>query len=275
MAYLPYHEVDGPEGAPAVVLAGSLGSTLAMWDPQLPRLTRRHRVVRFDLRGHGGSAAPAGPYTLADLGGDVLALLDSLGIARASVCGLSLGGMIAQWLAIDAPSRVERLVVCCSSPHLPPAQTWSERAWSVLSAGGTEPIQDAVLGRWLTPAYAAAHPEVREWFRGMLASCQAEGYAGCCAAIGAMDLRGELERIAVPTLVITAPGDESIPPAHGAQIAAAVPGARLVELAGGAHLASVERADEVTTLIGDFLERHLGDTEGPDADGGAGGGGGA
>jgi 3-oxoadipate enol-lactonase len=251
--FRPYFEVDGPEGAPPLVLAGSLGSTLAMWGPQLPRLTERHRVVRFDLRGHGGSAAPDGPYAMSDLGGDVLAVLDALGLARASFCGISIGGMIGLWLAIHAPERVERLVVVSSSAHVPPAEAWSERAWTVLSAGGTDPIADAVVGRWLTPEYASEHPEMRAWLRDMLTSAQPEGYAGCCAAIGAMDLRDGLPGITAPTLVITAPRDESIPPAHGEALAAAIPGARLVGLSDGAHLVSVERADEVTDLIESFL----------------------
>jgi 3-oxoadipate enol-lactonase len=224
-----------------------------MWGPQLPRLTERHRVVRFDLRGHGGSPAPDGPYTMADLGGDVLAVLDALGLARASFCGISIGGMIGLWLAIHAPERIERLIVCSSSAHVPPAEAWSERAWTVLSAGGTDPIADTVIGRWLTPDYAREHREIRAWLHSMITSTHPEGYAGCCAAIGGMDLRDRLAEIVVPTLIITAPHDESIPPAHGEALAAAIPGARLVVLSGGAHLVSVERADEVTDLIESFL----------------------
>lgn len=252
--FRPYFEVDGPEGAPALVLAGSLGSTLAMWGPQLPRLTEHRRVVRFDLRGHGGSGAPDGPYAMSDLAGDVLSVLDALGLARASFCGISIGGMIGLWLAIHAPERVERLAVISSSAHLPPADAWSERAWTVLSAGGTDPIADTVVGRWLTPEYAGAHPEIRSWLHDMIAATNPEGYAGCCAAIGGMDLRAELPSIAAPTLILTAPRDESIPPAHGAALAAAIPGARLVALSDGAHLVSVERADEVTALIEEFLD---------------------
>jgi len=246
-------EIAGPDDAPPLLMGGSLGTTLAMWDPQVAELSVRHRLVRFDHRGHGGSPVPDGPYTIAQLGQDVLALMDRLGLARAAYCGLSIGGMVGQWLAINAPERIDRLVLICTSAYLPPAEGWHERAAAVRAAGTPEVVADAVLARWFTPGYAEGHPEVVARYRAMIASSPADGYAGCCEAIAAMDLRDGLPGITAATLVIAGRQDPSIPPEHGARIADAVPGARLEVLDPGAHLASVERADAVTPLIADHL----------------------
>lgn len=248
-----HHVEAGPPGAPAVVLLNALGSTLEIWDRQVDALAERHRVVRFDLRGHGRSPVPAGPYALADLGGDVVALLDRLGVERAALCGVSLGGMVAMWLAAHAPERVDRLVLCCTSARMGPPDAMRERA-AVARTQGTAALADAVAARWLTPAYAAEHPAQLRRLRDMIAATPDEGYAGCCEAIATMDLDGALERIAAPTLVIAAADDPSTPPDHGARIARRVPGARMTVVAHAAHLAQIEQADEVTGL----LLRHLG-----------------
>jgi 3-oxoadipate enol-lactonase len=243
----------GPEDAPVLLLGGSLGTTLDMWDPQVPELSRTHRVIRFEHRGHGGSPVPNGPYTIDELGADVVTMLDRLGLARISYCGLSIGGMVGQWLAINAPERIDRLILLCTAPHLPPASSWLERAAAVREAGTPEVVADAVLGRWFTPEYAASHPDIVARYRAMISSIDPEGYAGCCEAIAGMDLRAGLASITAPTLVIAGRQDPSIPPEHGEAIAAAVPGARFELLDPGAHLASVERADAVTPLIAEHL----------------------
>jgi 3-oxoadipate enol-lactonase len=246
-------EQSGPPGAPAVLLGSSLGTTLEMWSPVLPGLADRWRIVRFDHRGHGRSPIPEGPYDMADLGGDVLALLDRLGVSRASYVGVSLGGMVGLWLAAHAPARIDRLVCVCSSAYLPPAENWAARAASVREAGSVAAIADAVLARWFTPSYAQRHPEVIAWMGAMLRETPPEGYAACCGAIERMDLRDDLAQITAPTLAIGAAEDPSIPPEHSQAIAAGVPGARLEIVPHGAHLAAIERAQEVTALI----ERHL------------------
>lgn len=243
-------ELDGAEDAPAVLLGPSLGTRTTMWDAQVPTLAARSRVVRFDLPGHDGSPAPPGPYTIEQLAGQVLELLDELGIERCCYCGVSLGGMIGQWLAAHAPRRIERLVVCASSPHMPPTAQWIERARSVRASGSVEVVADAVLGRWLTPAFAEANPRTRASLRAMLAACDPQGYAACCEAIAAMDLRADLRLIEAPTLVICGTEDPVAPPrGHGELIAAGVRRGRLVALSPGAHLVSLERAAEVTELI--------------------------
>jgi len=249
-----HHEQSGPEdGAPVVLLGSSLGTTLEMWTPAVAALERRHRIVRFDHRGHGRSPLPPGPCEVADLGGDVLALLDRLRLERVSYVGVSLGGMVGMWLAAHAPERIERLVCVCSSAYLPPPEVWAARAASVREAGSVGVLSDSVLERWFTRAYAEAHPDVMAWMDTMLCECPAEGYAACCGVVEHLDLRGDLGLIRAPTLVIAAAEDPSTPPEHSATIADGVPGARLEVLPQGAHLAAIERADEVVALI----ERHL------------------
>jgi 3-oxoadipate enol-lactonase len=245
-------EAIGPEDAPVLVLGGSLGTTLAMWDRVAPLLAEHLRVVRYDGRGHGRSPVPDGPYAIADLGEDVVTLLDRLGVERASYCGLSIGGMVAQWLGAHAGDRLDRLVVCCSASYVPDLG-WDDRAAAVREAGGTAPLAEAVVGRWLTPAFAAERPELREWLLEMLLASPAEGYAACCEAIGGMDLREDRTRIGAPTLVIGAEQDPSLPVEHAREIAAAIPGARLEVLDPGAHLVPVERPDDVATLILDHV----------------------
>lgn len=253
---LHYEEAGAPD-APALVLAGSLGTTLHMWQPQIGPLSERLRVVALDHRGHGRSPVPEGPYTIAEMGGDVLALMDRLGLQRAAFCGLSIGGMVGQWLGINAPERVTRLILICTSGYLPPAESWRERAAAVRAAGTPAVVADAVVGRWFTPDWARGHADVVARHREMISATEAEGYASCCEAIAELDLRAGLASVRAPTLVLVGAQDPSISPAHGEAIAAAVPGARLVALDPAAHLASVERADEVTALITEHLEVKL------------------
>lgn len=247
-----YHTVNGPAGAPPLLLVNSLGSDLTMWRPQAEALADRFQVIRFDLRGHGRSPVPPGPYSLDDLGADALALLDRLDVRRASVCGLSLGGMIGMWLASRGPERVDRLVLCCTSALLGPPSAWADRARTVLTSG-TGAVADAVVARWLTPAYAAAHPRVVGALRTMVAATPAVGYAACCGVIERLDLRPSLAAISAPTLVIAGAGDPATPPAHGEAIAAGIPGASLSVVADAAHLANVERPEVITRLIRDHV----------------------
>ena len=249
-----YHELDGPQDAPVVLLGGSLGSSVRVWDPQVPALARRLRVVRFDHRGHGRSPTPPGPYEIADLAQDVLALMDRLGVQRAHYCGLSIGAMVGMWLGANAPGRVDRLVLMCTSAHMPPASMWAQRAAAVLAAGTPEAVADPIVDRWLTPAYAAAHPKERLRLRDMLVANPPDGDAACCGAIERMDLRRDLARIAAPTLVISGAGDPATAPEHQALIADSIAGARHELVAGAAHLASVEQPQIVTQLILDHLE---------------------
>jgi 3-oxoadipate enol-lactonase len=247
-----HHEVAGPEDAPILLLGGSLGTTLAMWDGQLA-LADSLRLVRFDHRGHGDSPSPPGPYEIADLAGDVLALMDALGVERAHYCGLSIGGMVGMWLAANAPERIDRLVLICTAAHMPPATFWQERAAVVLAAGTIEVIADAVVDRWLTPAFAAEYPDARAKLRAMLVAADPASYAACCGAIERMDLRAQLPRISAPTLVISGADDLATPVDRQRLIATAIPGARREIVSPAAHVAAVEQPEAVSRLIGEHL----------------------
>jgi 3-oxoadipate enol-lactonase len=248
-----HYREDGDPGGKPLLMINSLGADLRMWEPQLPVLGARRRVIRYDARGHGLSPVPEGRYALADFGRDALALLDRLGVASADVCGLSLGGMTAMWLAANAPERVDRLVLCCTSALFGPPEMWAERAATV-RAHGTGAIADAGVARWVTAGFAAAHPDTTKLLRDMIAATPATGYAGACAAIEDMDLRPDLARIGAPTLVIAGADDPATPPAHGALIADGIPGARFEILADAAHLATYQQSDAANRLILEALD---------------------
>ncbi|MFG2062217.1 3-oxoadipate enol-lactonase [Micromonospora sp. NPDC048871] len=241
--------IDGPPEAPVLLLGSSLGTTGAMWQPQVAALAARFRVVRYDHLGHGRSPVPPGPYTIDLLGRAVLELLDDLGVVSAHYAGLSLGGMVGMWLAAHAPDRIDRLALLCTSAFLPPAQGWRSRAETV-RAGGFGDIVDPVVSRWFTPGFAAARPDTVADHRAMLTATPAAGYAACCEAIAAMDLRADLAGVRAPTLVIGAAEDPATPPEHAADLAARIPSARLVVLDDAAHLANVEQPAVVARLLG-------------------------
>jgi len=250
-----HHRLDGPTDAPVLVLAHSLGATHAMWEPQVDALARRFRVLRFDARGHGGSPAPPGPYTLDELGGDALELVNALGVERVRWCGLSLGAMLGMWVASEAPGRVEQLVLACTSAQIGPASMWTERARDARTLGMAA-LADAALERWLTPAFRSERPDVAGWVRAMFAGLDPEGYASCCEAVRDMELLQRLGRIRARTLVIAAGDDPAAPPAeHSEVIARAIPGARLTVLEGARHLANVERPEAFTAAVLDWLDR--------------------
>jgi 3-oxoadipate enol-lactonase len=243
--------VDGPEEAPVLVLGGALGTAGAMWQPQIPVLKERFQVIRYDHRGHGRSPVPHGPYAIYELAQDVLALLEKLDLRRVHLGGLSLGGMVAMWIAAHAPSRVDRLVLLCTSARLGPPARWSERAAAV-QAGGMAAVANAVVSRWFSPEFALRHAAVVGWARAMLLATPVSGYAACCAAIAKMDMTSVLSRIEAPTLAIAGSLDVATPPSHLRQIASKIRRARL-ETVPAAHLANVERPALVTSLLMDFL----------------------
>jgi 3-oxoadipate enol-lactonase len=248
---LPYR-IDGPADAPVVVLSNSIGSTSDMWEPQVPALAERFRVVRYETRGHAGAPVPDGPYTVADLGGDVLALLDNLGVPRAHFAGLSLGGMTGMWLGVNAPERIDRLVLLCTSAMLAREIDWAARA-ALVREQGTGAIAAATVERWFTEQFIAEHPDDAARWRATIADTPSEGYAGCAEAIGSMDLEDDIRAIGAPTLVIAGRQDPATPPPHAELIASRIPGARL-EVVDGAHLSNYERSDEVTELMLSHLE---------------------
>ena len=246
-----HHLLEGPRDAPVLVLANSLGTSLDMWEDQAPALRERFRLLRYDHRGHGGSSVPPGPYRIEDLGRDVLALLDRLGIERVSFCGLSIGGMVGMWLASEVPERVVRLVLCCTSARFDP-DAYEARARTVRQYGVAK-VADAVLERWFTPALRESRPEVVEWAEQMLRDTPPEGYAGCCEAIAGADLPGRLGGIQAPTLIIAGAEDQAAPPDRSEYIRASLPDAHVIVLSPAAHLANVEQPEAVTRAILDHL----------------------
>jgi 3-oxoadipate enol-lactonase len=242
----------GPPDAPPLLLGGSLGPSLGMWHRQLP-LSEQLRMIRLDHRGHGSSPVPPGPYTIAELGADVVALMGELELERASFAGLSIGGMVGMWLGANAPERIDRLVLLNTTAWMPTASVYEERATRIRAEGSTESIADEVVERWLTPDYAAEHPDVRARLRAMVAATSAEGYAGCCDAIAAMDLREELGRIRAPTLVISGAEDPATPVELQEAIAAAIPDARHEVVNDAAHLSAVQQPERINELIGEHL----------------------
>ena len=248
--------LEGPDGAPVVALGTSIGTSQGLWDPKAAVLARRFQLLRFEMRGHGApgaqSPAPPGPYSIAELGTDVLTLLNERDIDRVAYCGISLGGMVGMWLAANAPERITQLGLCCTAAYLPPASMWAQRAATARSEGMAA-LVDQVIARWFTPAYARRCPDAVAAVAAMLAGTDPEGYAGCAEAIGEMDQRAAIAAITAPTLVIAAAEDPSTPPWHGAQIARAIPGARLVVVRGAAHLASYQAPGQITAA----LQAHL------------------
>ena len=243
--------LDGNPRAPALMFSNSLGTTHELWAPQVARLSSAFRVIRYDTRGHGGSDAPKGTYTLEMLGLDALAILDAAGAPRAHVCGLSLGGLTAMWLGVHAPDRVESLILASTAAPIGNALLWQERI-ELVQSSGLQALDKAAMGRWFTEAFQAAHPDIVARYRQMLESCPAEGYAACCAALRDADLRGEIGRIAAPTLVIAGTHDPVTPPADAHAIRTRIRDARVTEL-DAAHLANVEQADEFNDRVLAFI----------------------
>ncbi|BAI97350.1 3-oxoadipate enol-lactonase [Sphingobium sp. TA15] len=242
---------DGPEGAPVLLLSNSLGTDMGMWDSQIGAWRDRFRILRYDQRGHGRSDAPAGAYSLDRLGRDVIELLDALAIDRVDFCGLSLGGMIGQWLGIRAPERLRRLVIANSSGFMGPPGSWDARI-ALVREQGMAPLAQASIDRWFTAAFAQAAPDAIATVGAMLQATSPEGYAGCCAAIRDMDMRRTAALISVPTLVVGGSQDPATPPAHSEALARTIPAAELVML-NAAHLSNVEQSAAFADACQSFL----------------------
>jgi 3-oxoadipate enol-lactonase len=244
--------VDGPADAPAVVLSNSLGTNLAMWDPQMPALTERFRVVRYDTRGHGASTSAAGAYGVDTLGRDVLRLLDALRIPRAHFCGISMGGATGMWLALNAPERIDRLVLANTAAKFGTPERWNARIDAV-TRGGMAAIADGVIETWFTPEFRARAAGDVTRLKAMLLAAPVGGYLAACRAVRDIDLTAHIGRIARPTLVIVGAHDVPTPPEQGRAVAARIQGARVTELP-AAHISNVEAASEFSAEVIGFLD---------------------
>lgn len=242
---------DGERSRPTVVLSNSLGTDLSMWDAQAAVLAARFHVVRYDTRGHGGSATPAGPCTIALLGRDVLALLDHLDIERAHFVGLSMGGVIGQWLGAHAPQRLHKLVLANTAARIGTPEGWQARAAAV-RADGMHAIAAGAPGRWFTPEFVARQPVVVGTMQKTLRALEPEGYAACCEALALADLGADITRIKVPALVIAGIHDPVTTVLDAQLLAGAIPAATLATLP-ASHLSNIEAPDRFTELVAAFL----------------------
>ena len=259
---MPHHRTDdgcrlayaltGAETAPALVLANALGTDRTMWDAQVDAFAARYRVLRYDMRGHGASDAPDGDYTIDRLGGDVLSLMDAAGIARAHVCGVSIGGLTTLWLGRHAPHRVNRLVLANTAARVGTLEFWAERM-RVARAEGVAALADVTMQRWFTEPFRRASPAVVAHLRATLLRVPLAGYLGSCAALRDADLRDAVARVQAPSLVVTGTADVATPPAAGEWLAGALPDARLVAF-DAAHLSNVEQAPAFTDAVLAFLQ---------------------
>ena len=237
---------------PALVFSNSLGTDHRIWDEVVGLLGERYRILLYDKRGHGLSEAPAAPYAMDQHADDLIGLLDHFGIARVAVVGLSVGGMIAQRVAVRVPERVAALALCDTAAKIGSAEMWNQRI-AALEAGGLESIADAVLGRWFTAHYQETRPDAMAGWRAMLTRQTLQGYAGTCAAIRDCDLTADAPAISVPTLALAGEADLSTPPDLVRATAALIPGARFELIRRSGHLPCIEQPE----ALADALARHF------------------
>lgn len=247
-----HYQFDGDEKNPVLVMSNSLGTTFDMWAPQVEALSAHFRLLRYDTRGHGQSQVTPGPYSIPQLGGDVIGLLDHLGIDKAHYCGLSMGGITGMWLALSHPQRIDRLVLANTAAYIGPPENWTTRAAKVQQEGMAS-IASAVVARWLTPDYAQQHPAQVAYLEDMLKATPADGYAANCIAVRDADYRERIKKITAPTLVIAGAGDLPTPPSDGRYLAESIPGATYVELA-GAHLSNQQEPQRFADAVLGFLQ---------------------
>jgi 3-oxoadipate enol-lactonase len=233
--------IDGDAAAPALILSNSLGTTLEMWDPQVAALSEHYRLIRYDTRGHGGSPVTPGPYSFADLGQDVLAVLDTLGIARAAFCGISMGGHTGLWLGIHAGNRFNAIAVCNSAAKIGTQQGWNERAAMVREGGqaAMQALADSSPGRWFSADFVKAHPAQVQRAQAWIVGIAPQGYAACCDALAVSDLRDDLGCITTPTLLLAGSSDPVTTVADAQAMQAGIVGAQLAVVP-ASHLSNLE-----------------------------------
>ena len=246
-----HYELVGLPDAPVLMFSNSLGATLSMWDPQMTTLRNQFRILRYDTRGHGQSSVTPGPYTVEQLARDVLALLDQLKLDRVHFCGLSMGGQTGMWLALNAPGRLQKLVLCNTAAKIGGPETWNPRV-EAIRKGGMKAVSTAVMERWFSPNYRATFPDVVASTKLMFEGTNSEGYIANCVAIRDFDAREAIGAIHVPTLVIAGTHDAATTPGDGRYLADRISGARYVEL-NAAHLSNIEDRERFTPEVEKFL----------------------
>lgn len=248
----PIHAaIDGPDNAPVLMLSNSLGTDLHMWDLQAAAWSRQYRVVRYDRRGHGKSGVPKGPYSMDMLGRDALAILDALGIQKANWCGLSMGGMVGQWLAANAPQRFDKMVFSNCTDYYPDKSPWNDRIKTIREKGLAS-IVTANMERWFTKGFRDSNPDTIRTFTDTFLATNLDGYIACGEAVRDMDHRALLPKIAVPVLVIAGRHDNATTLAMGESLHARIPGAKLAVLE-AAHISNAEQPQIYIDTVAGFL----------------------
>jgi 3-oxoadipate enol-lactonase len=242
----------GPRDAQTVVFLHPLGADLHLWDAVAAGLAATHRVISYDLRGHAGSEVGPGPITMDSHVGDLIALLDRLGVAEVVLAGISVGGLIAQAAAIAHPKRFHRLVLCATGARIGSVESWSERI-RVVTESGLDAVAQTSPSRWFAPGFVEREPATARGWQSVLRGHSARGYTGTCAVLRDTDLRATIGQVRVPTLVITGEHDPVTPPALGRELAAAIPGAEFVLIRNAAHLPPLEKPAELIALLTRFL----------------------
>jgi len=252
------YELSGKEGAPVVVLSHSLGSSIAMWDPQVKPLEAHFRVLRYDTRGHGGSDAPESAYTLELLGTDAVALLDALEIDRVHWVGLSMGGMIGQFVALHHADRLRSLALCDTAAIMPEEvqPIWQERIDTV-RRNGMQALVQPTLERWFRPSFLSQNPPEVEIIQRHFLETPVEGYIGCSEAIRKLNYLDQLSAIQMPTLIMVGKDDPATPVAASEAMHDAIQDSRMVVISNAAHLSNVEQADAFNRALLDFLLEHF------------------
>jgi 3-oxoadipate enol-lactonase len=243
--------VEGRDGGPTLMLSNSLGTTLKMWEPQMAALTKLFRVIRYDRRGHGKSGVPTSGYSMERYGKDVLAILDDLNIDKVHWCGLSMGGMVGQWLGANAPDRFDRMILANTSCYYPDPTNWHNRIKAVRE-GGIASVADAVIAGWLTADFREREPAITASMKAMLIASPVDGYLGACEALSTLDQRALLPTIKSRVLVIAGRHDMATPVAAGEFIRSHIPGASLT-LLDAAHISNVEQSHAFTDAVVGFL----------------------
>jgi 3-oxoadipate enol-lactonase len=246
-------QVEGPEGAPVLMLSNSLGTNMSMWEPQAPAFAQHFRLVRFDRRGHGKSGVPKGPYTMEMLGRDAVAVMDGLGLKTVSWCGLSMGGMEGQWLGANAANRIDKLILSNTSSYYPDKTAWDDRI-KIVREKGLGALVGPNMERWFTKEFRERAPDKLEWMSKMFLATDAEGFLGCGMAVRDMDHRALLPKIKAPTLVIIGRHDPATTPEAGEYIRSNIPGATVAML-DAAHISNVEQPQAYTDTVLGFLKK--------------------
>lgn len=252
-----HYTIEG-EG-PVVTMSHALGCNLSLWDEQAKALSGRYRVLRYDTRGHGGSSAPPGPYSLEQMADDLHGLLTGLGVAQTHFVGISMGGMIGQILALKYPMLLQSLILCSTTSRYPAAMrsTWVERIRTV-EAKGMEPTVEPALQRWFTPSFRKHQPDVMDRVRVMLRSTPPHGYIGCCYAIPTIDVTDRLGEVRCPALVIAGEDDPGTPVVMAQEIHAALPSSEIAILRSASHLCNLEQPEAFNRVLLDFLDKVTG-----------------